>query len=1322
MDEKESVPENPIKSVSGTTEDTTTINDASTTLDQVEPVNKDGPSDLISGTDSNSEFENKNSDIQNHVDHDTINSDTENDPAKSEILKESESSHKESSVANVSTNDDDTEKPEQQSQQELEQSNDIKDEVSESQNSTEVGLSQTSEDVDENKITFEKREEDDEEEGRKDEDVGKPEFETAPNVSMDDMQEDHTQALDPFDALLKDRSESNVDIETATTSQAEASNVNDDDEEDDHNVDNVEADEEDTPAEGQAEEPGADEEVCLLPDTEREISEADKAEAEKVLAEKRKQSEVAQAVEDTVPKTEVDASDVDGPCRDDGVNNEHTEVETPVAEETTQENGDDKENDVNESLEPEEIAVQNNILEIAPFSTLCTQCFVEKPCKNKFTAEDGEDKYLCSDKCTYEFMAKHPGEFAIVSMKFKMVEEIIPRLTTCSECEEKKICYFYYKLDGERTFYCSLQCLYGMMADERDQYCFKRRKIVVDTIEPKEMDCSVCNQLQSCQYSLMRYGEQFYVCNNECMKALNLNENGRYVIMRNRNPRKTLATSTPNTSQPIVTNPPLLKLKVISNATDRYLDEAYKIQAKTPAMVQAARDERERTFIRRCYKCAAVLQGDEKILTWETMDFCDEVCLGWYQNKIGSRCANCQKAVQHTSLGKYCVRFGYDIRQFCNSACLEEFKKGLKICCYCQRDISVGHQGFLAPVGDKGQFKDFCSQMCMEKFDQMSKNPIPSPVWAKCAVCSLEKATTIEVEVSEDVSQRLCSDPCFAAFKFVNNIFPDQCRWCKKYFERKQSKCFTIYDGNNPQCFCSKSCINVFISNSRQIMPCNWCKVKKYNFDMIKRTQSNGQALMMCSLNCLNLYKVSVNAVSSRRTKCDMCKRTSLAQYHLTMSDATVRNFCTYQCVMSFQGQYSNHAPPLLPGEQIEQPKAVPTGAPRRTYANTNKNNAKTQRSTLPVISNVQSLAAPPPLTPSVTRAKSKRLAQPPPEPEPPAAPLTPPPPPKPPTPPPPPPPKIYNHVIVKTLPPKEVANKATMSKPQMVSKGVSCRPHPCTKECQTDPSLERRVLIPVPVPIYVPVPCAMWSLPFPVPVPIPLPIPTPVFIPTTRNSAKGIMKEINKIHDKMPTDPFEAELLMMAEMVAGDKKKDQSDSDTDDDNGEETFSPVAGMDGNNAFGEDMLQMALKMATEYEDQPVDLESAMTANTITPSSHPGMPGEFGSDSLHHHHMMVMEQQRAVAALRASGGAAAAAAPANARNKRAVPPPRPARASKRRRAEPAPPPPRAPARAREIFYTPTCVLRFVGYLYDYEVDAVEKTSLIYLRQNDYFHQPR
>ena len=31
------------------------------------------------------------------------------------------------------------------------------------------------------------------------------------------------------------------------------------------------------------------------------------------------------------------------------------------------------------------------------------------------------------------------------------------------------------------------------------------------------------------------------------------------------------------------------------------------------------------------------------------------------------------------SLGKYCVRFGSDIKQFCSNVCLEDYKKGLKV-------------------------------------------------------------------------------------------------------------------------------------------------------------------------------------------------------------------------------------------------------------------------------------------------------------------------------------------------------------------------------------------------------------------------------------------------------------------------------------------------------------------------------------------------------------------------------------------------------------------------------------------------------------------
>ncbi|XP_075984349.1 zinc finger protein without children isoform X2 [Anticarsia gemmatalis] len=1338
MDEKESLPDKPSEEpnkVSGEDADTGKPVDevgepeaASEAGSQEEPSETgEEKTDSDVGNSEKASGDKEESELQNHVDHESVedsnsaksegDGDKKDEPANTESVtqddvketEESEDKLEESQDSTITTDDklkddapqtssQDVFSQESTSQAQSEETSQDNSEVNSQEGASQEAVPETSsektEEASQDVIDDDSVEKVDEDKKDND-DVGKPEFETAPNVSVDEPQEDHTQALDPFDALLKDTNDSSQ-AECSEKSNISAT-VNIDDEDDDHNVDDSHGD---VPHDDEDEhhavtelvdEPGADEEVCLLPDTEREISEADKAEAEKVLAEKRKQAEeaaAAAAAQAAVPKVEepTEGESEEGSKSAEQQTNETTDehVETDTAnEDATQENGGDKENENehDEAVEIDENVIPNVIQEVSPFDAVCLQCKSDHPCTFRVTMKENETSYLCNENCVRSFQCEHPGQYSITHKKYLIIERA-PKIMTCSECEEAKMCYFYYDYDGEDTNYCSINCLNSMMGDEREKYVFKRRRIVVLESTPKDAECFVCHEQTKCIFSLNRYGEDLNICEHPCIKNLNGRENGRYMIKKIRAPRKA------DTPRPASNNPPLLKLKVISNATDKYLDEAYKIQAKTPAMVQAAREERERTFVRRCNQCIIALHCDEKILTWETMDFCNEVCLGRYQNKIGSRCANCKNAVQHTSLGKYCVRFGYDIRQFCNSACLEEFKKGLKICCYCQRDISVGHQGFLAPVGDKGQFKDFCSQVCMGKFDQMSKNPIPQPVWAKCAVCSLEKATSIEVEVSEEVSQRLCSDPCFAAFKFVNNIFPDQCRWCKKYFERKQSKCFTIYEGANAHCFCSKSCMNVYISNSRHIVPCNWCKVKKYNFDMIRRVQTNGQAIMMCSLNCLNLYQVSVNAVSSRRTKCDMCKRTSLAQYHLTMSDATVRNFCTYQCVMSFQGQYSKHTPPLVPGEPIDHQKAVPTGAPRRTYPASSKNNAAAtknqQRSSggMPVISSVQSLAAPPPLMPSMTRQKSKRLQQPAPEPEPPQAPKTPPPPPKPPTPPPPPPPKIYNHVIVKTLPPREVANKATMSKPMMVSKGVSCRPHPCTKECQTDPSLERRVLIPVPVPIYVPVPCAMWSIPFPVPVPIPLPIPTPIFIPTTRNSAKGIMKEINKIHDKMPTDPFEAELLMMAEMVAGDKKKDQSDSDTDDDNEPDTFSPVAAMDGNNAFGEDMLQMALKMATEYEDQPVDLESAMTANTITPSSHPGMPGLEG-ESMHHHHMMVLEQQRAVAALRASaaprkrGGAGVAGVAGAA----AAPAPRPARPPKRRRADPPPPPqpdpPREPA---------------------------------------------
>ncbi|CAK9819853.1 Zinc finger MYM-type protein 3 [Anthophora plagiata] len=605
---------------------------------------------------------------------------------------------------------------------------------------------------------------------------------------------------------------------------------------------------------------------------------------------------------------------------------------------------------------------------------------------------------------------------------------------------------------------------------------------------------------------------------------------------------------------------------------------------------------------KRCANCLLIVEpNDDRNLSWETMEFCNEECLGKFQTKYGSYCRNCNGSVQAVSLGKYCVRFGYDVRQFCCSTCLEEFKKGLKVCSYCQKDISSSTEGFLAPVGDKGQFKDFCTQDCMEKYSKMSSVEPPNMEKKCCSVCQEEKVVHCEVQIDRSDPVAICSEPCFAAFKFVKKVDPEQCSTCKKFFELPNKKSSVVFYENEAHTFCSKTCLNIFIITNRKIVPCNWCKVKKYNFDMIKKELKTGQVMMMCSLNCLTLYQVSINAVSAKRINCDFCREFSQAQYHLTMSDATIRNFCSYHCVMNFQAQYTKSPITIPTGDD-----PVPTGMPKRTLPqrNTNSSNQKASdiqnKKNMPVISSVTSLAAirngqSSPTTqqnnvnnmvvPSVAIGQNQT------------------------------PQVIYKqHIITRPPSPVQIHNKTTQCKPVMHTKGVSVRPHPCTKATQTDGV--QQAIIPIPVPIYVPFPVHMYSMPFPVPVPFPLPIPVPIFIPTTRNSAKGIFKEIKRIQEKIPADPFEAELLMMAEMVATEKKANETDSDSADDRDEDTgdrdhshsggFSPE-GVDSSNTFGDDMLQMALKMATGELDEPaVDLEAALTPNTITATQAPAQP--------------------------------------------------------------------------------------------------------------------
>ncbi|XP_050535738.1 zinc finger MYM-type protein 3 isoform X2 [Daktulosphaira vitifoliae] len=157
-------------------------------------------------------------------------------------------------------------------------------------------------------------------------------------------------------------------------------------------------------------------------------------------------------------------------------------------------------------------------------------------------------------------------------------------------------------------------------------------------------------------------------------------------------------------------------------------------------------------------------------------------------------------------------------------------------------------------------------------------------------------------------------------------------------------------------------------------------------------------------------------------------------------------------------------------------------------------------------------------------------------------------------------------------------------------------------KEIQTDLTGNKGVIIPIPVPVYIPMPMHMFTTPYPVPVPFPIPLPIPIFIPTPKNTLKRISKDIKKIQEEIPSDPFEAELLLMAGMVAEEKDNHQLLSESENDSAaeynndskevESSLSPK----NHNSFGDDVLAMAFNMASADTESLNGTDDVSNINT------------------------------------------------------------------------------------------------------------------------------
>ena len=272
-----------------------------------------------------------------------------------------------------------------------------------------------------------------------------------------------------------------------------------------------------------------------------------------------------------------------------------------------------------------------------------------------------------------------------------------------------------------------------------------------------------------------------------------------------------------------------------------------------------------------------------------------------------------------------------------------------KFCSTC--NILITDRAAMASDLIKGEIKDFCNERCRSNFANRgddddieivgtsSVTPVPGSR-AVCCVCMKQAVIQHEMNVNNQVF-KLCGNLCLSTFCKQRGLPCDLCEQCYKPCAKSTFRKQSIQFEGKMVKFCSTICLNVFKTTKQKIVTCSWCRAKKSNFDMVERIDGNNVCQVFCSLNCLSLYRVQMQATSQNNVTCDQCHKPNPAQYHLTMSDASVRNFCNYECVVQFQKQFmppsnnaglstneihqNHHHPGKVPLAQAKAPPVQPS-------------------------------------------------------------------------------------------------------------------------------------------------------------------------------------------------------------------------------------------------------------------------------------------------------------------------------------------------------------------------------------------------------------
>ncbi|XP_024002112.2 zinc finger MYM-type protein 4 isoform X1 [Salvelinus sp. IW2-2015] len=569
----------------------------------------------------------------------------------------------------------------------------------------------------------------------------------------------------------------------------------------------------------------------------------------------------------------------------------------------------------------------------------------------------------------------------------------------------------------------------------------------------------------------------------------------------------------------------------------------------------------------KCSMCKkACISKHEVIFQGSMHRLCSEVCFTRFRSTNKLSMNSCQSCNNYC-YGKVTVLVVQGVNKtFCSAGCVTTFKQKAKktvACTMCRN--------FRAPVemvdsaDSDGKLEMFCSTGCVTAHKVQTVSSSGAQV--ECNTCGQKTVPSFHLAMSDGSIRNFCTMNCVVTFQdqfnksnsqSQMNVTPSTgttappaapgqtmdrgsqgtrlpCFQCHRLFSSKPE---LIQFKDKVVFLCSVNCSEEYRKINYEMARCEYCKIEKpakevkrinnrdytfcsegckllYKHDLTKRWgkhcrtcaycastaqeavtgQYGGKMEEFCSDECKSHYTLLFCQVA----KCDACERQGKLIETLPML-GEVKHFCNLQCLLDFCSlQTQNQGKPQ--GQKVAISIAQ---SPSNTTTATSMSD--------PVIANVVSLASSPIGQPNYTTALQGTVPR-----------------------------RHVKYVgnastqtqAPRAPPPKVQKNKALLCKPMVQNKGIMCKPNLTTSGCQTDDNFPRVIIVPVPVPVYVPVPMNLYTQYTPQPVGLPIPLPVPMFLPVTLDNAERIVQTIQDIKEKIPSDPFEADLILMAEMVA---------------------------------------------------------------------------------------------------------------------------------------------------------------------------------------------